>query len=78
MSTLQESTTAQQTMGWNELAFTHDEGTTLTGLCPNRPCPILQGHPLTSPELRYKGAEGTFNFGDLIRLRCNAIPAPRI
>jgi hypothetical protein len=62
MSTLQESTTAQQTAAANEYTFTHDEGTTEIVYFPNRPGPIETGEPTTGPELRYKGPEGSFTF----------------
>ena len=66
MSTLQESTTAQQTRVANEFTFTHDEGTTEIVYFPNRPGPIVKGEPATGPELRYKGPEGSFTFFKLI------------
>jgi hypothetical protein len=62
MSTLQESPTAQQTVAANEYTFNHDEGTTEIVFFPNRPGPILQGQPVTGPELSYKGPEGSFTF----------------
>ena len=62
MSTLQESTTAQQTSAANEYTFTHGGGTTEIVFFPSRPGPILQGQPATGPELRYKGEEGAFTF----------------
>jgi hypothetical protein len=62
MSTIQESSTAEQTAAANEYTFTHDEGTTEIVFFPNRPGPILQGQPGTGPELTYKGPEGSFTF----------------
>ena len=62
MSTLKESTTAQQTAAANEYTFTHDGGTTEIVYFPNRPGPIEKGEPATGPELRYKGPEGSFTF----------------